>query len=132
MIEFHHEIFFRSFPQLTKEKNIFDVSDWIRKHGETPREYYRTFLSLLVKHAIQLENFMLDERELSFTKEIFLPAFIEVYKETGVKPLIVALEPTEIEGDKFWTSYPYQDRSYVEEKLTMKKPIFTYNSTYGH
>jgi len=120
LVDFHHDIFFEKFPHLNKEKHIFEASDWLKKHGETPQEYYKSFLSLLIKHSIQLENFMLDEKELWFTKEIFLPAFIDVYKKYGVKPLIVALEPTTIEGDEFWISYPYKEKSNLLEKITRK------------
>ena len=60
---------------------------------------------------------MLDVKELSFTKEVFLPAFIEVIRITGVKPLIVALSPTDIEGDNFWMCHPHESEIHVKEKL---------------
>lgn len=120
LVDFHHDLFFKAFPHLTPEKNIFEASQWFKENGEIPQEYYKAFLSLLIKHAIQLENFMLGEKEFWFTKEVFLPAFIHVYKKTGLKPLIVALEPTDIEGDQFWISYPYQDKEAIEEKIARK------------
>jgi len=69
-------------------------------------KYYTPFTALFIKDAILFENFMLDSKEISFTKDIFLSAFIEVYRKTGCKPLIVALEPTDIEGDEFWPCHP--------------------------
>lgn len=118
LIGFHHELFFKTFPSLTG--NIHDISDWVQKFGDTPREYYSAFLFLLIKHGIQFENFMIDEKELWFTREIFLPAFIEVYRKTGLKPLIVALEPTDIEGEEFWVSYPREEKFLILEKLRLK------------
>lgn len=117
LVDFHHELFFKAFPHLTAEKHIFEASEWLKRQGGTPREYYKSLLSLLIKHAIQFENFMLDEKELWFTKEIFLPTFIEIYKKTGLKPLIVALEPTNIEGDQFWISYPYQEKEGIINRI---------------
>lgn len=115
LVDFHHKMFFDAFPHLSEKKSVFDASDWIIKRGKCPHKYYRDFLSLLIKHGVQFENFMLDEKELSFTKEVFLPAFIDIYKKTGLKPLIVALEPTETEGDKFWVSYPSADKKHLNK-----------------
>jgi hypothetical protein len=120
LVDFHHHMFFDIYKHLNITTNIFEGSDWLREHGQTPREYYIAFLSLLIKHGIQFENFMLDEKEVWFTKEIFLPAFIDVYEKTGFKPLIVALEPTEMEGDEFWISYPVQEKEPIVKKLTRK------------
>lgn len=120
LIEFHHEIFFKTFLSLS-EKNIFDASNWFKKMGSEPREYYHAFLSLLIKNGIQFENYMLNEAEFHFTKEVFLPAFIDVYKKNGLKPLIVALEPIETEGDRFWISYSREEKEFVVNKLNSIK-----------
>jgi hypothetical protein len=50
-----------------------------------------------------------------------LPAFIHVYEETGLKPLIVALEPTDTEDDEYWISYPHEEKSFIAEKLHGRK-----------
>jgi hypothetical protein len=120
LVDFHHDLFFKEFPQLT-EKNIFDASDWLIEHGNNPKGYYCSFLSLLIKNGIQFENFMINEKESFFTREIFLPAFIHVYEETGLKPLIVALEPTDTEDDEYWISYPHEEKSFIAEKLHGRK-----------
>jgi hypothetical protein len=114
-IEFHHEFFskcFRSMPHST-----FDASNWFKQNGQTSGSYYKSFMTLFIRHGVLFENMMLDDSEIDFAKNIFLPAFIDVFKETGLKPLVVALEPTHIEGDRFWMCYPGQDKAYVEEKL---------------
>ncbi len=102
--DFHHELFLTRFPNFGK--NLFDGSSWYKDNGGNAKGYYKPFLSLFIKHGILFENFLLDYKELSFTKEVFLPAFLEIAEETGLKPLIVALEPTEIEEDIFWLCHP--------------------------
>jgi hypothetical protein len=64
---------------------------------------------------------MINEKESFFTREIFLPAFIHVYEETGLKPLIVALEPTDTEDDEYWISYLHEEKSFIAEKLHGRK-----------
>ena len=61
---------------------------------------------------------MIDHKqEKEFIRKVFLPAFISILEETGMKPLIVPLEPTEIEGGKFWICYPKEMMSIVKDKL---------------
>jgi hypothetical protein len=115
IMEFHHRLFMDIYRPL--KSAFYDISPWLRKHGEIPGKYYESVLRLCIKHSIIFENFMLDIKEASFTKDVFLPAFIKVYKETGCKPLIVALEPTEIEGDEFWMCYPPDCEKYTERKV---------------
>lgn len=127
LIEFHHELLQKCFRKTSPE--TFDASEWFGNNGKTAYGYYRAFISLFVKEAILFENFMLHGTEGEFTRDIFLPAFLDVWRETGRKPLIVSLEPTDIEGDRFWLCYPNEDRAYVERKLNRsrepKKSFFT-------
>ena len=114
LVDFHHNIFLRKFPQFAH--NIFDGSDWLLSDGRDAKSYYKKFLKFFLKNGVLFENFMLDDREKDFNEKVFLPAFIDVYKETGHKPIIVALEPTEIEGDDFWMSHPFgEKRAYLDE-----------------
>ncbi|MFZ2620950.1 MAG: hypothetical protein WAX85_02480 [Minisyncoccia bacterium] len=116
LVNFHHELFIRRFKNF---KDIFfDASNWFHDNGGNASGYYKQFLSLFIKDAILFDNFLLDDKELTFTKEVFLLAFISIIKETGVKPLIVALEPTEIEEDRFWMCHPYEDIKFVHYKLS--------------
>jgi hypothetical protein len=115
LVDFHHEIFTKGYPHL--KNNIFDLSDWLHKFGCSAKDYYKSFLTLFLKDGILFENFLLEGKELAFTKEIILPALIEIEKETGFKPLIVALEPTEIEGDQFWLAHPYHEKAFIERKI---------------
>ncbi len=115
LIDFHHELFLMKYPSL--HQSMYDGSEWYMSKGGNAKEYYTPFLGLFIKHGILFENFMLDERELDFTRDIFLPAFIEIYRTTGLKPLIVALEPTDIEGDNFWMFHPPETINVVKDKL---------------
>lgn len=116
LVSFHHELFEKEYGKV-ETTSFFDASKWFAGSGGSAKEYYTNFITLFVKNGILFENFMLDEKELSFTTEVFLPAFIEVWQKTGKKPLIVALEPTDIEGDKFWICHTPEVHTVVQSKL---------------
>lgn len=103
LVDFHHKKFFDRFPFM--HDKVVDLSDWLHDNGQTAKVYYKSFLSLFLKHGILLENFFPQNKESLFTKTVVLPAIIEIEKETGLKPIIVALAPTKIEEDKFWLSH---------------------------
>lgn len=115
LVDFHHELLNEAFPHLND--HIFDASDWFHTHGATAKDYYLKYVAIFVRNGILFENFVLGGDELDFTREVFLPAFFTVWKQFGKKPLIVALEPTEIEGDDFWTYHPID----TAEMIKMKK-----------
>lgn len=104
LVDFHHKLFLERYPDL--KENICDLSDWLKEFGNA-RDYYKKFLTLFLKDAILCENFMLDDAEIGFTESVVMPAFAQIEAECGHKPIIVALAPTDIEGNKFWFSYPY-------------------------
>mgnify|MGYP000508749092 CR=1 FL=1 len=118
LVDFHHELFENVFPKF--KANVVDISDWLKHHGSTAKEYYKAFLLLFVRDGILFENFLLDGKELAFTKEIIMPCIKEITEELGVKPLIVALSPTEIEVDKFWFSHPYTDKDFISRRVDAK------------
>jgi hypothetical protein len=69
-------------------------------------------------NAVLFENFSLnDEKELAFTKNIFLPAFIWIYETFKVKPLIVSFLPIDTESDKLWVAHPISSKRYIQDKL---------------
>jgi len=117
LIDFHHNFFDESYKEKNKDVVFFDASEWFSKSGGNAKDYYKNFLALFISHGILFENFMLDHKELKFTKEIFLPAFIQVLNDVGKKPLIVALEPTEVESDLFWFCHPGFTKSFVDSKI---------------
>jgi hypothetical protein len=114
LISFHHRFFAKTYRKMPPDY-FFDASNWFKANGGNAAGYYKSYLSLFVAHAIEFENFMLDEKELSFTKELFLPAFCQVIKEFNFRPLIVALEPTDKETNKFWMCHPYSSKKFIEK-----------------
>lgn len=116
LASFHHSLFSNTYRPMPPEC-FFDASNWLKENGGTALDYYKNYLLLFVAHGVLLENVMLDEKEASFTRDIFLPALIEVRKKTGLKPLIVALEPTDIETDEFWMCHPYESKEFVDKRL---------------
>ena len=122
-VDFHHEIFLMKYPLLKKERgSFFDASYWLQTNGGCAKKYYKSMLSLFVRNAILFENYSLQGEELGFVKEIFLPAFFDVWKKTTKKPLIVALEPTEIEDDEFWLCYTTDILQHIDNKKNNPPP----------
>ena len=113
LVEIHHEFFRRVFGRFAD--NLFDISQWYKENGGCASQYYDFFLSIFVKNGILFENFLLAKAEINFTRDIFLRAFIRVWQRTGCKPLIVALEPTTIEGDEFLYYYPQEYMKYFDK-----------------
>lgn len=115
LIDFHHEFFQGRYQSIPGP--VFDASHWFHNNGKISSAYYRSFLSLFLMHGILFENAMLNEAEHAFTTTVFLPAFLMLKYEFGLKPLIVALEPTHEEHDHYWMCYPAADRQFVESKM---------------
>lgn len=115
LVDFHHEFLTRCYSD--KPINVYDASSWLKSNGKRAIEYYPAFFTLFIRHGILFENMMLEKNEFAFAKNVFVPAFLSVCEQFGMKPLIVALEPTDIEGDKFWMCYPSSDMQYVRSKM---------------
>jgi hypothetical protein len=115
LVDFHHELFRKSFPQ--HANCTTDISEWLRAFGPAAKDYYKQFLALFLRDGLLFENFFIDQREFGFTKEIILPAITQIMQESGLKPLIVPLAPTEIEGDQFWHAHPYSQKASVDEMM---------------
>lgn len=118
LVDFHHELLESVVPN--SKNYIFDASEWFAKKNGTAKNYYKSYIALFVRNAILFENFVLEKDELEFTRDIFLPAFFDIWKTTGKKPIIVALEPTEIEGEIFWMCHPPE---VINNILTKKRII---------
>lgn len=117
-VEFHHELLELEFPG--SSKHLFDASDWLHSQGGGAKNYYCKVLSFFIRNAVLFENFLLQGAELIFIKEIFLPAFIEVWKLTDKKPIIVPLLSLETQEDIFWVSHPIETLSCIDKKLQVK------------
>jgi len=116
LIDFHHELLELVFPN--SGQHIFDISEWLHKFPGGAKEYYRNVLTFFIRNGILFENFTMDGEELEFVKEVFLPAFIEVWKKIGKKPIIVALLPHDTQEDLFWVSHLVRTLDSVDKKLS--------------
>jgi hypothetical protein len=120
LVDFHHRVLHSKSPLYSNL--IYDGSEWLKEKGEGAKDYYKRFLQFFIKNGILFENFLLDDKEKKFNSEVFLPAFIAVYKMYGVKPLIAPLEPTEIEGSDFWMYHPYEHKIFVQDFIASHAP----------
>lgn len=102
LVNFHKNLF----SVVNKEPLLFDASPWFQENGGKASLYYKNLLALFICHGILFENFSPNGKEREFSKNIVLPAIIDVLKLFGCKPLIVPLEPLDMEDDKHWFSYP--------------------------
>lgn len=113
---FHRELL-KSELKLTESSLFYDASDWFSRQGSRAKNYYESFLTLFVRHGILFEDFMLDAKESDFIQGVFIPAFLEVWRKTGHKPLIVDLAAPRLEGQRFWYCHPASDKPFVEQKM---------------
>lgn len=114
LVDMHHRLFRTQFPHLGA--SLHDLSGWLHQIGSSAKQYYKSFFSLFLRDGILFENFLPNGKEFTFTRDIIVPALLEIKKESGYKPLIVALEPTDIEGDHFWLSHPAKHRKILRNK----------------
>ncbi len=115
LVQFHHEFLYSRFPFI--KDNVVDISDWLHTVGSNAYKYYIHYLSLFLKDGILFENFAFNGDEHEFTRDVVLPSVLKLISYTKKKPLIVALEPTNIEGEEFWESYPTHMIDFVDAKL---------------
>lgn len=103
LIDFHHQILKENYPEHKIDNNLFDGSKWLNMCGNGAKDYYYYFFGLFIKNSILFENFVISKKgERDFINNIVIHSFIKVYNYFGIKPIIVALEPTDIEGELFW------------------------------
>lgn len=120
LIDFHKFLFNDHFKD---EKIItWDGSGWLKSKGAHARDYYKYVFLLFVYHGIIFENFLTSKDSGGdFSKKIVLPAIEEVMNMTGVKPLIVPIEPFEIELDDFWTYHSLNVKQLIKDRKKIKR-----------
>lgn len=113
-ISFHHRIFKESGFEDVK---FFDASVY-QQSGLNAYEIYLRVLSICASGGILLENFLVkaDKGEKRFTEEIIVPAFAEIEKKFGVRPLIVPILSADGEGSLCWQYYPESVKQIVNKK----------------
>jgi len=103
LIDFHRKLFVKQNFNL-KDFCFYDGSNWFKRNGgQKAVDFYTNFLVLFICNGILFENFLTSKDEDGeFTKNIVLPTIEKIINLTGVKPLIVPLEPLDLETDNFW------------------------------
>ena len=101
-VEFHRNLMLKNFP----DAKIFDGSDWFKSKGGCAKVYYGHVLAMTLCHGILFDNFLDYDYESDLVRNILIPAFMEIEREFGYRPLIVAVAPTEKSLEKHWLSYP--------------------------
>ncbi len=132
LMNFHHELFSIQSPSLNQQDVFIDGSTWFKRNGVNVNDSYAAMLTMFLTHGILFENFLLDGRELEFSRNVFLPAFVAVEEIFGCKPLIVPLDPIDVEGEEFWFCYPPSLKKSVSEKMENKLIINTKNVWQTH
>ena len=106
LVSFHHELL-GSVPALASIRTL-DITDWLQARGPDAAHNYTSFFSLFVNGAILFEDFLLTPQEQIFTTEIVIPAFEMVFSNSGARPLICRIDPTDDAGSSSWFHYPLE------------------------
>ncbi|MDO8668328.1 MAG: hypothetical protein Q7K35_04540 [bacterium] len=120
LIKFHKKLF-KAYG--LKGFSFFEETDWYEKDNEGPIEFYANFFLLVTCFGILFENFLSakDDAESNFTKEVVLPAIEKAMSLTGLRPLIVPIEPLDLEANYFWYHHLPVVKKYVKlKKITIK------------
>ncbi len=97
---------------------IFDNSPQYARAGCCPTAYYREFLlRLCLADGILFEDFLLDETEIAFTRDVVLPAFEAVTGQFGMRPLIVYMTSPKELNLPHWYWYPGELKEFVNNRL---------------
>ncbi len=114
LINFHHNLF-DLYPTQKKDIMFYDLSSWLKRHGSLALNYYKYFFSLLIKDGILFENYLTQGPEGDFSKKYVLPSIEFIWKEFGVKPLIVPIPPMDVEEDEHWISYNVKIKELIKK-----------------
>lgn len=116
LVAFHHELLAHALNGGIHPA-IFDSSP---QHAQAtgPQAYYREYLlRQCVADVILFDDYLLEGKELPFTRDVVLPAFDAVTSEFGIKPLIVRLSSPQEEALPHWFWYPKELKELVNNRL---------------
>lgn len=101
-VDFHH----RLFDLHAENVQRFDISEWRYRKGPIAKDYYSGLLALFVCHGIIFEDFVTNEGEERFSRNVVFPAFEEITNRFGVRPLIVHIYTEEELSQEYSWCYP--------------------------
>ncbi len=117
LVEFHNRLFRQELERQDMKCEIHDVDGWYKRKGIVPEKYYLAYLALFLCHGILFENFLTNEEEYYFTKNVVLKNIKKIQKIFGIKPLIVPISSLSDEENIYWQCYSRKLRSEIEEKI---------------
>lgn len=118
LIDFHHSLFSLQGHSHINKEHFFDASSWFKTCGGKASSYYYFYIALMIQNGILFENFMpTDKSERDFVNKVFLKNFILIKNYFNLKPIIVALNPTEIENEEFWLCYSHLMLEKIKQTL---------------
>lgn len=122
LVEFHHELI--NPLNLFFDADIFDISKHYERNGLVAERYYTYFFSLYICYGVLVENYLLDDKQTAFTRDIVLPNFRKVSELFGLKPLVVHLGPSGEEENLYWRYYPTSIEGEIKKQIKgIKKKI---------
>lgn len=108
LVDFHHDLISRLAPA---DVDVFDMSAWISRNGNTAIEYYKKFVILFIAHGVLFEDFITSPSEANFASKTIVPAIDNTFNLFSATPMICPLAPNP--GDRYWWSYPNAIRNLV-------------------
>ncbi len=112
LVDLHHGMLTSEVKNI--KHKIQDLSPWLKKRGEHPKDFYIYFLALFIRNGILFENLLMNDEEKDIVEEVIVPAIDKLYKIFNKKPLIVRLLPEDSEEDPLWYYYDDYFRKYVK------------------
>ena len=116
LLDFHRELFDLAMDGAPRPF-LYECTPQYARAGCTPKAYYHVFLRVCVADGILFEDFLLDQNELPFTRDVVLSSFDAVVAETGLRPLIVRLSSQEEQTAPHWFWYPGELKSEVTGRI---------------
>lgn len=113
LVALHNKLLLEAYPDLVM---IADEENWVNEnYRENLVKQYERMLALNTYYGIIFESFPMEETV--FFNEIFSPAYNNVTKTLGVKPLVVELLTNEEDASKNWNSYPSVFYPYLKQLI---------------
>ena len=124
LVDFHKFLFLEHFKD--EPITVWNGSGWFKSKGAHARDYYKHIFLLFVCHGIFFENFLTSkDAEGDFSHNIVLPAIEEVVNLTGVKPLVVPIEPLDMELDEYWVYHGFNVKELIKDRKKVKSKCTT-------
>jgi len=102
LIDFHKRLFVAHGYNI-EDFDFPDVSHYFKGSGKKVVDYYTNIFILFTCFGVLFENFLTSkDDEGDFTRTVVLPTIEKVLNKVGVKPIIVPLEPLDMEAEHFW------------------------------